>query len=84
MHMAAAVGTPVIALFGPQDPRIFGPLGDGHCVVYEKAECSPCRQDVCAKENGERCMELIAVEKVIACIDDFMNRREASHENPGL
>jgi len=33
MHLAAAVGTPVVALFGPADPRRTGPWGDGHRVV---------------------------------------------------
>jgi ADP-heptose:LPS heptosyltransferase len=33
MHIAAAVGTPVVALFGPADPRRTGPWGEGHRVV---------------------------------------------------
>jgi ADP-heptose:LPS heptosyltransferase len=33
MHIAAAVGTPVIALFGPTDPALVGPYGPGHTVL---------------------------------------------------
>ena len=33
MHLAAAVGTPVVALFGPTSPRKYGPYGAGNAVV---------------------------------------------------
>ncbi len=33
-HLAAASGTPCVALFGPKDPRIYAPYGDGHTVLY--------------------------------------------------
>lgn len=35
MHMAAAVGTPVVAVFGPTDPVRVGPYGEGHCVIRQ-------------------------------------------------
>jgi heptosyltransferase-1 len=38
MHMAAAVGTPVVAVFGPTDPLRTGPYGPGHCVVRRGAD----------------------------------------------
>ena len=44
MHLAAAVGTPLIALFGPQSPVRFGPWGSRCEVLYKKFTCSPCRQ----------------------------------------
>ena len=72
MHIAAAVRTPVIALFGPQDPKRFGPIGKQHRVLYKEVECSPCRQHTCSKSFEERCMNLIQEEEVISCIDDFM------------
>ncbi|MCK5610999.1 glycosyltransferase family 9 protein [Candidatus Pacearchaeota archaeon] len=42
MHLSAALGTPVIALFGPTDPKEFGPLGKDHKIIQGQADCSPC------------------------------------------
>jgi len=54
MHLAAAVGTPVVALFGPSDPRITGPQGEGHHVVCVDMPCRPCLRSDCPIER--RCM----------------------------
>jgi ADP-heptose:LPS heptosyltransferase len=42
MHLSAAVGTPVAAIFGPTNPLQYGPGGEGHVVVYKDLYCSPC------------------------------------------
>jgi len=42
MHAAVAVGTPVIAIYGPTDMRRTAPLGDGHTIIRRDLECSPC------------------------------------------
>jgi len=42
LHIAAAVGTPVVGLHGPTDPRKWGPLGDHHIVLTTDLTCSPC------------------------------------------
>ena len=42
MHMAVAVGTPVVAIYGPTDLRRTAPLGDGHTVIRHELPCSPC------------------------------------------
>ena len=42
MHIAAAVGTPTISIFGPTDPRIHRPWGDNHIVLQKHHECCPC------------------------------------------
>ncbi len=39
MHVAAAMGRPVVGLFGPTDPRQTGPLGDGHEVIFHEQPC---------------------------------------------
>lgn len=67
MHIAAAVGTPVIALFGPTDPRRTGPYGEGHVIVRTGIHCSPCFLKSC---SHRKCMEDIGVEEV------FMHARE--------
>jgi len=42
MHAAVAVGTPVVAIYGPTDIRRTGPLGDRHTVIRHDLPCSPC------------------------------------------
>lgn len=62
MHVAAAVGTPVVALFGSTDLFTTGPWGDSHVVVRKEISCSPCLKRVCPTDH--RCMELITVDEV--------------------
>lgn len=47
MHIAVAVGTPVVALFGPTDPGYTGPHGEDHVVLRSGVPCSPCFQKTC-------------------------------------
>jgi lipopolysaccharide heptosyltransferase II len=42
MHTAVAVGTPVVAIYGPTDIRRTAPLGPSHTVIRRELECSPC------------------------------------------
>ena len=62
MHVAAAMGTRVIAIFGPTDPRTTSPLGKGHVIIRKEVPCSPCLKRVCPEDH--RCMDLIEVEEV--------------------
>lgn len=62
MHVAAAVGTRVAAIFGPTDPRTTSPLGEGHMIIRREVSCSPCLKRVCPEDH--RCMGLIEVEQV--------------------
>ncbi len=67
MHVASAVGTPVVAIFGPTDPVATGPWGDGHTVVKKEVACSPCFKRVCPTDH--RCMEEITVDEVEEIVD---------------
>ena len=67
MHVATAVGTPVVALFGSTDPSTTGPWGDGHIVIRKDVPCSPCLKRICPTDH--RCMELITVDEVEEIID---------------
>ena len=62
MHIAAAIGTRTVAIFGPTDPRTTAPLGEGHVLIREDVSCSPCLKRVCPEDH--RCMELIGVDTV--------------------
>jgi heptosyltransferase-2 len=62
MHLAAALGTPTLAVFGPTDPRETAPLGPRAKVIREPVECSPCLYRDCPIDH--RCMERIEVSRV--------------------
>jgi 3-deoxy-D-manno-octulosonic-acid transferase/heptosyltransferase-1 len=65
MHLAAAVGTPVIALFGPTDPARTGPYGLDHQIIRADMECSPCFLKKCPTK---RCMANISREQVFNAV----------------
>lgn len=65
MHLAAAAGIPVVALFGPTAPWRTGPYGERHQVVRHEMACSPCFKRQC--EHGE-CMAHLTVEQVLAAV----------------
>jgi heptosyltransferase I len=65
MHLAAAVGTPVVALFGPTDPARTGPYGAGHTIIRAGLDCSPCLLKKCSTKE---CMEDISPEQVFAVV----------------
>ncbi len=67
MHLAAAMGTPTAAIFGPTAPWRTGPCGPGHQVIRAGLPCSPCFKRRCA-DRGVACMTQIRVEDVMAGI----------------
>jgi ADP-heptose:LPS heptosyltransferase len=69
MHIAAAMGNKVIALFGPTE-LIWKPWGAGHQVISKHVSCSPCSQTECAREK-ENCMELISVDEVLRAANQY-------------
>jgi heptosyltransferase-2 len=65
MHLAAAVGVPVTAIFGPTDERVTSPLGD-HDVVVHQVFCRPCMLRECPIDH--RCMRGVSVDEVFAAV----------------
>ena len=61
MHVAAAVGTPVVALFGPTDPAEWGPWGEGHLVLYKGVDCRECWRRSACRRGEENCLRQITV-----------------------
>jgi lipopolysaccharide heptosyltransferase II len=59
MHIAAAAGTPVVALFGPTSAVLTGPYGAGHRVLTGQVPCSPCFSRVCRHSPEMECLHLI-------------------------
>ncbi len=64
MHIAAAVGTPVVALFGPTQENLWGPYGRGHIVISKDMPCKPCKKGSCEGIELRECMKAIKPEEV--------------------
>lgn len=71
MHMAAAAGVPVVALFGPTDERKWGPWGDGHRVITKRLSCYPCKPHKCG--NNE-CMQRITADEALEAVIATLGR----------
>ncbi|HJU03922.1 MAG TPA: putative lipopolysaccharide heptosyltransferase III [Nitrospiraceae bacterium] len=65
MHMAAAMGTPIVALFGPSDPAEWGPRGPRVTVLYKGLDCRTCFHPTC-RRGEDNCMRQISVDEVFA------------------
>jgi heptosyltransferase-2 len=76
MHIASAVGTPVVSLFGPTDPRRTAPQGAAATVLRQALPCSPCFRMTCPYADHP-CMRQIEVDDVYRAVLDIhgMDRR---------
>jgi heptosyltransferase-2 len=75
MHLAAAVGVPVTAIFGPTDDRVTAPLGD-HDVIIHQVFCRPCMLRDCPIDH--RCMRRITVDRVFDAVARRLDARQAA------
>lgn len=75
MHVAAGVGLPVIAVFGPTDPFGTAPVTPRCTIVQEKPYCSPCFLRHCPTDH--RCMSAITPEMVEAAVKPWLSAVEA-------
>jgi lipopolysaccharide heptosyltransferase II len=66
MHLAALLGLPVVAIFGSTEPRLTGPLGNGHIVLRHQVECSPCFLRECPIDF--RCMKAVTTNEVVSAV----------------
>ena len=69
MHIAVAVGTPVVAIFGPSHLETFDPrkISKNTAVLYKKVDCSPCEKVHC---GSKKCLESITPEEAVkACLE---------------
>ena len=82
MHVAAAVGTPMVALFGPSNPNEWGPCGDRVTVLYKGLDCRACFHPTC--ERGElNCMRQLSVQEVCAAAVQLLAAGIPSAKNVG-
>ncbi len=74
MHIAAAVGTPTIALFGPTNPMRHQPYGEVHHVIEKDVSCRPCYKRKCMRKDAPNlCMTEIQATDVIERITTHFN-----------
>jgi heptosyltransferase-2 len=78
MHLAAALGLPMVAVFGSTDDRATGPLSPKARIVRHPVACSPCGLRVCPIDF--RCMEGITVERVYEAALRLVKELGISHE----
>ncbi|MDD5561073.1 MAG: GT4 family glycosyltransferase PelF [Candidatus Omnitrophica bacterium] len=69
LHIASAVGTPFIALFGPTDARRHLPPGKDRIVMNKDLNCSPCYKTKC---RSMRCMKGIAPDEVLSAVEKLL------------
>lgn len=79
MHLAAALGVPAVALFGPTDPRRTAPSGEGHRVLTRNLWCSPCFRRRCPLLH-HGCLRGIAPAAVLEAVVEILEPRRAPTE----
>jgi heptosyltransferase-3 len=73
MHIAAAMGTPVVALFGPSGDREWGPWGVSQRIVTSDAHpCRPCGIDGCGGGKVSDCLSSLSVDRVHAAVQELL------------
>lgn len=74
-HLAATLGIPTIALFGPTDPKIWAPLGQKVYVLPSEVSCSPCSQERRKDCSEPICMSSICPEQVLQTLKSVIRVR---------
>jgi len=75
MHLAAAVGTPIVALWGSSDSRRWRPWGVQHAVVQNPFECNPCPGYRCLVAPTPLCIESVTVEQAVAAASQLLKNK---------
>ena len=78
MHLAALLGIPVVAIFGSTEPRLTGPLGNGHVILRHHVECSPCFLRECPIDF--RCMKAVSVEEVADAVLSILRNQSGEFQ----
>ena len=74
VHIAAAVGTPTVTIFGPSAPASWAPAGESHAIVQKNLPCVPCRQKGCDGSEVSRCLEELDADEVWAVVQTQLKK----------
>ncbi len=80
MHVASALGVPVVAVFGPTDPAATSPAGAMHRIVHVPVACAPCTHRVCPIDH--RCMEGVSVLAVLDAAREMLDIAHSARPMP--
>ena len=69
VHIAAAVGTATVSLYGPSSPETWAPKGERDMVIRKDFPCVPCRETGCQGSMKSRCMDELTVEEVLPVVE---------------
>jgi lipopolysaccharide heptosyltransferase II len=79
MHMAVALGRPVVSIFGPTEPVWIGPYGRSDAVLQAKLACSPCYlRQLSRCDFSHRCMREISAAAVIERVESVLRTQDAA------
>lgn len=73
MHVASALGVPLVAVFGPTDPAATGPAGQDNIIVRNQVECAPCTHRECPIDH--RCMEGVSADEVLGAAEKQLSEK---------
>ena len=82
LHIASAVGTPTIGIFGPSSPVSWAPRGENHLVVQKNMPCVPCRQKGCHNSETSLCLNRLRLEDLKENVEKMIHK--LSLIGPGL
>jgi heptosyltransferase-3 len=74
-HIAAAVGTPTVTIYGPSSWRDWAPVGDGHRVIVPDMDCVPCQKKGCDGSERSRCLETLDSGEVLRTVREEVIKR---------
>ncbi len=81
MHLAVALGRPVVSIFGPTDPVWIGPYGRPHAVLQASLLCSPCYLRLLSRcQHGHACMQRVSAAAVIDRMEGELARASAPEQ----
>ncbi len=71
-HLASALGTPTVAVFGPTDPKVWGPRGRRVSIVRSGVPCSPCAEKDRQQCLRVRCLDEVKIKDVLMAVEDTL------------
>jgi ADP-heptose:LPS heptosyltransferase len=71
LHLAAALGTPIVGFYGPADPALTAPDTRRGSYIYKRVECSPCDQRRCVRPS-DPCINLTTPDEVLDVVVDLI------------
>jgi len=75
MHIAAAMGTPTVVLFGPSGDPEWGPWQVPHKIITSDHTCRPCGNDGCGGGKLSECLQTISVAEVLEAVHSLLQER---------